>query len=47
MVFNYSKTVDCAAVICQEPKSTSLFLCVKTDEAGEEGGKAATSEMAL
>lgn len=39
MVLNYSNTVDCAAVICQEPKSTSLFLCVKTDEVGKEDGK--------
>lgn len=38
-LLNYSNTVDCAAIICQEPKSTSLFLCVKTDEAGEEDGK--------
>lgn len=39
MVLNYSNSVDCAALICQEPKSTSLFPCVKTDEAGEEDGK--------
>lgn len=45
-MFNYSNTVDCAAVICQEPKSRSLLLCVKTDEAGEGERKAATSEMA-
>lgn len=38
-VLNYSKTVDCIAVICQRPKRTSLFLCVKTDEAGKEDGK--------
>lgn len=38
-VLNYSRTVDCIAVICQRPKRTSLFLCVKTDEAGKEDGK--------
>ena len=39
MMFNNANAVDCAAVICQEPKSTRLFPCVKTDEAGEEEGK--------
>jgi len=38
-MLNNSNTVDCIAVICQEPKSSSLFLCVRTDEAGKEEGK--------
>lgn len=41
VVLNYSNTVDCAAVICQEPKSTSIFLSVsnlvKLAEEEEEG----------
>lgn len=39
VMFNNANAVDCAGVICQEPKSTRLFLCVKTDEAGKEEGK--------
>ena len=39
MLLNYSISVNCAAIICQGPKSASLFLCVKTDEAGDEDGK--------